>query len=812
MPDPQFFPTVPAAAAPPAPVPPADSSTTLRDYMVEQAKQYKVDPRFAIAILNRESSGGVHARQGQITTSSQGARGMFQVLPETAKAYGLNPDDPFENIQAGVRNLAEALDHSGGDYEAAARYYHGGSDLRQHGPLTRAYGRAVAAELRGALEAEANQPPPTPPPSAASGAEAGLEAPWTGLGANLPARTPRAPGSNPIWDFGKEALASLDPRQLWAAAKALPELGAALHTDPAGAITRAGSAVYQTQRDLWDQGTAMEAEAPSLQGWAGYMRGLEGRIRKSAAMVPLLGPRIAQAQDLLGGGETARGLGAMTDVGLQVATLRGPKGPTAKVFPALFKPRLNPAEADAVAAGLARDPRLIDTATASGSPFALKLQRATEATYAGSPTAERVAITRGEQMPAWADDLAAQAGPTATPLTAGKAIKEGVQARIDALHARANRAYDRFRQIEADPAHTQQVQTGSYKDWNPTGDGTLVDVPIMSPMQLPVDLRTAKQSLRPLYDRLMRQLDVTKQQASPGLHVLRQVLDGPDFAAASQVEIDLGTIKSLARTTEAGGMKTASQGIASKGVQALSDAVDAAILPAGPDARRALDAGRAATRAKHAALDILDPLVAGKGEDVAAYRQLVQAKDASLGFLQDVQKLAPNEIPKVARATLEDIFMPSRAAGGWTRATGAFAKWQSLGPETKQLLFGAAHTKALDDFFLLGKMLERTPNASGTALTLSGVGSLLEAVRNPRTGVPSLLAAGSIAKLMNSPAGVRLLTQGLSIPANSVRAAAWAAEVNRFAGEEVTREKARQPKTVGTPPPGPPPPASPRRP
>lgn len=846
MPDPQIpgLPSLAVAPPPAAPATPVAPPTTLRDYLVQQAEQYKVDPRFALAILNRESSGGVHARNGQITTSPQGARGMFQLLPGTAAAYGLNADDPFENIQAGVRNLREALDHNHNDVEAAARYYHGGSDLRQHGPITRAYGRAVAAELRGQLEAEANQPPPEPPPPFFSGAtdpnQPAQDAPWTGLGSSIP--PPPPPGEeSQLYGLAAEAGQSLLP--IWEGIKAipsipekarqLPDLAQRIYQDPSGmadaawqGVKRIGAGIQRSQTDLWNQGTAMEDEAARMadpanpnraaQSQAAYLRGLEGRMRKSAAMIPLLGPIAARAQDYYGQGKWGRGTGSLVDLGVQAYALKGPKGASVTI-PAVFPQKLNAAEKSAVEAAQAAGIPM-DVATASGNRFAMTAQQVAESTLFGAGRAQDVALERGRLIPQWGEDLATQVHPrVATPLSAGEDVTAGVQAYIDQRHARANRFYSKFRAIEADPANTRQVQIGMSNQWTP--QGTVVPLPIMGPMQLPVDLGAIKPQLRALYDSMTRGMDLTRQQANPGLHVLKQLIEGPDFRSASAAEIDLGTIKSLARTKSAAGVKDISQGLASKGVQALQDAIDTAVASAGPDAQAALQRGRAASRAEHRAEEVFSKLsgapVAGEtGEDVGVFRKLVQPGDASLKRLRQVQQLAPQEIPKVGRAVLDDIFRVSKAEGGWGRSGRAFQQWQNLGPETKAILYTPEHIQALDDFFLAAKMFERTTNPSGTARASFAIGSALGAIYDPLIGGASLAGAGLFTKLMHSPLGVQLLTQGIQIPAGSIRAAAWTAAVERLLREERARAEARgEPpafppgpitSVVGAPPPAPP--------
>ena len=434
----------------------------------------------------------------------------------------------------------------------------------------------------------------------------------------------------------------------------------------------------------------------------------------------------------------------------------------------------------------------IPASTASGSPFALKLQRATEATPSGSPVAERMALKRGEMMPALGEDRASAVHPRAvTPEQAGVGLREGVQHFIETRHAEANAAYDTVRQIEADPANLRSVPVGTTNQWAP--DGTLVQVPIMADMPLPADLRAAKAALRPVAERLNQLIGTAQRDASPGLQAIKQILDGPDYMPASQLDSNLSVIKGLGRGADLPQLRNVSQGLAAKAVESLEAAHADALSQAGPAAQRALKTGRVATKAKVAAQEVFDKL---RDEPVQTFAGATVAKDAGIEHLRDLARLAPAEMPKVGRAFPEDLFTTATAEGGWKRATGIEARWSRLGPETKRLLFGASAPE-LDKFFLLGKMLERSPNPSGTALTLTGVGSLTAAFRNPGTGIPALLAAGQIAKIMNTPGGVRLLTEGLTIPTNSPRAAAWATLlINRLhkAGE-----------TVATPPPPPPP-------
>src|SRR5262245_16688909 len=172
---------------------------TLRDYVRQQAARWRVPEELAFAVIDQESN-GVHQPAGQGTlTSGKRAHGLFQVLPETGRGeFGLNVDDPFENIEAGVRYLRQGLDRNAGDLDRALAHYHGGPDLPQHGPLTAGYVRAVKGKFIDRLQ----NPAPTPqaplraatnqvgPPLRAAANQVG---PPLAAAANAPSPAPSAP-------------------------------------------------------------------------------------------------------------------------------------------------------------------------------------------------------------------------------------------------------------------------------------------------------------------------------------------------------------------------------------------------------------------------------------------------------------------------------------------------------------------------------------------------------------------------------------------------------------------------------------------
>ena len=101
-----------------ASLPLADQS--LSGLIREASQKYKVDPKLLSAIAEVESGGN------QDETSSAGAVGVMQLMPDTAASLGVNPYDKQQNVEGGAKYLRQMLDTFGGDVTKAVAAYNAG--------------------------------------------------------------------------------------------------------------------------------------------------------------------------------------------------------------------------------------------------------------------------------------------------------------------------------------------------------------------------------------------------------------------------------------------------------------------------------------------------------------------------------------------------------------------------------------------------------------------------------------------------------------------------------------------------------------
>lgn len=116
----------------------------------EKAKQHDMDPQLVKAVIKAESNWNAGA------VSNKGAQGLMQLMPSTASLLGVvNPFDPVQNIDGGIRYLKHLLGKFGGNLTLALAAYNAGPKLveKKGGvpsiPETVAYVRKVLAYYGG---------------------------------------------------------------------------------------------------------------------------------------------------------------------------------------------------------------------------------------------------------------------------------------------------------------------------------------------------------------------------------------------------------------------------------------------------------------------------------------------------------------------------------------------------------------------------------------------------------------------------------------------------------------------------------------
>lgn len=133
-----------------------DAATAFDDIVKENAERERVDPKLVKSVMLVESNFNPRA------VSPKGARGLMQLMPATARRYGVaNSFDPVENIRGGVAYLSDLLDMFSGDVvRALAAYNAGEGAVQRHGgvppyPETREYVRRAMLVYGGDAGASA---------------------------------------------------------------------------------------------------------------------------------------------------------------------------------------------------------------------------------------------------------------------------------------------------------------------------------------------------------------------------------------------------------------------------------------------------------------------------------------------------------------------------------------------------------------------------------------------------------------------------------------------------------------------------------
>ncbi len=89
----------------------------------QTAQRFEVDPELVRAVIRQESAYDPYA------VSIKGAKGLMQLMPETARRLGVKDVfDPAENVHGGTKLLRMLLDRYDGDRRLALAAYNAGED------------------------------------------------------------------------------------------------------------------------------------------------------------------------------------------------------------------------------------------------------------------------------------------------------------------------------------------------------------------------------------------------------------------------------------------------------------------------------------------------------------------------------------------------------------------------------------------------------------------------------------------------------------------------------------------------------------
>ena len=170
------FTNTPTAAARPVPgidvgrafgISGASLPVTIYDPFIDRvARENGVAPELIKAVALVESGFDPHA------VSPKGAQGLMQLMPETARQYGVTDAfDPLANLRAGTVHLRKLLDQFEGDLVLALAAYNAGAGaVKRHGGVpnykeTREYVRKVHDKMGGTRSTRPARPkrPPAEP-------------------------------------------------------------------------------------------------------------------------------------------------------------------------------------------------------------------------------------------------------------------------------------------------------------------------------------------------------------------------------------------------------------------------------------------------------------------------------------------------------------------------------------------------------------------------------------------------------------------------------------------------------------------------
>jgi soluble lytic murein transglycosylase-like protein len=143
----------------------SSGSASIDQLIRQNGTHFSIDPYLVFLVIEQES----HFHPGVV--SPKGARGLMQLMPGTARRFGVfRPFDPADNIRGGTQYLKELLTMFGGRVDLALASYNAGEgrvlDYGNRVPPfkeTRDYVKRISARYRPHVDPEVTGPVVTTP-------------------------------------------------------------------------------------------------------------------------------------------------------------------------------------------------------------------------------------------------------------------------------------------------------------------------------------------------------------------------------------------------------------------------------------------------------------------------------------------------------------------------------------------------------------------------------------------------------------------------------------------------------------------------